>query len=108
MGRSPWKFLISSWPWRSFLYLLTGGVFGALVLAVLAAMTLAGVVSLVVGVGAVPLLGVGLSGIVVSRVERVRLRLMDPDPLPDPHRPLGRPRGARLAGHPAAGARHLA
>lgn len=108
VSRSPWKFLTSPWPWRSFLYLLTGGVFGALVLVVLLAMTLAGLVFLVVGVGAVLLLGVSLSGIVVGRVERRRLRLMDPDPLPDPHRPCGRTRRARLAGHPAARARHLA
>ncbi|MFI2292986.1 sensor histidine kinase [Streptomyces niveus] len=91
VSRSPWKFLTSPWPWRSFLYLLTGGVFGALVLVVLLAMTLAGLVSLVVGVGAVLLLGVSLSGIVVGRVERRRLRLMDPDPLPDPHRPPAGP-----------------
>ncbi|MFC8074116.1 sensor domain-containing protein [Streptomyces sp. NPDC057307] len=95
VSRSPWKFLTSAWPWRSFLYLLTGGLFGALVLVVLLAMTLAGVVSLVVGVGAVLLLGVSLSGIVVSRVERRRVRLMDPDPLPDPHRP---PAGPGLRG----------
>ncbi|WP_405499521.1 sensor domain-containing protein [Streptomyces niveus] len=91
VSQSPWKFLTSPWPWRSFLYLLTGGVFGALVLVVLLAMTLAGLVSLVVGVGAVLLLGVSLSGIVVGRVERRRLRLMDPDPLPDPHRPPAGP-----------------
>lgn len=91
VSQSPWTFLTSSWPWRSFLYLLSGGVFGALVLTVLLATTVAGVLFLVVGVGAVLLLGVSLSGIVVSRVERLRLRLMDPDPLPDPHRPPDAP-----------------
>lgn len=91
VSQSPWTFLTSSWPWRSFLYLLSGGLFGALVLTVLLATTVAGVLFLVVGVGAVLLLGVSLSGIAVSRVERLRLRLMDPDPLPDPHRPPDAP-----------------
>lgn len=91
VSQSPWTFLTSSWPWRSFLYLLSGGLFGALVLTVLLATTVAGVLFLVVGVGAVLLLGVSLSGITVSRVERLRLRLMDPDPLPDPHRPPDAP-----------------
>ncbi|MFD3484184.1 sensor histidine kinase [Streptomyces sp. NPDC058665] len=91
VAQSPWKFLTSAWPWRSFLYLLTGALFGALVLTVLVTMTLAGVVFLIVGVGALLLIGVSLSGIPVSRVERWRLLLMDPDPIPDPHRPPAAP-----------------
>nr|WP_234430853.1 sensor domain-containing protein [Streptomyces sp. NRRL F-4489] len=49
-------------------------------------MLAAGLVSLIAVVGAVPLLGVALSGIAVTRCERWRLRLVDRDPVPDPHR----------------------
>ncbi|RFU86021.1 sensor histidine kinase [Streptomyces triticagri] len=87
LGQNPLKVLGSSWPWRSFGYLLSGVAFGAVAIAVLAAALVTGVVLLVVLVGAVVLLGVALSGIVVTRFERWRLRLVDLDPVPDPHRP---------------------
>ncbi|PVE13987.1 sensor histidine kinase [Streptomyces scopuliridis] len=85
LAQTPLKVLGSSWPWRAFAYLLSGVVFGAITTTVLVMMLVAGVVSLIVAVGAVLLLGVALSGIVVTRFERWRLRLVDLDPVPDPH-----------------------
>ncbi|GGU87543.1 histidine kinase [Streptomyces litmocidini] len=83
--RTPWQALAgpryprSSWPWRSAGYLAGGGVVGALACAVL---LLLGVFSLfLVGL---PLLL--LSGLALGRAERLRLRLVDLDPVPDPHR----------------------
>ncbi|MFD7122456.1 sensor histidine kinase [Streptomyces sp. NPDC056641] len=95
LAQTPLKVLGSSWPWRAFAYLLSGVVFGAVTTTVLVVMLVAGVVSLIVAVGAVLLLGVALSGIVVTRFERWRLRLVDLDPVPDPHRAPERagPRG---------------
>ncbi|RII09324.1 Oxygen sensor histidine kinase NreB [Streptomyces sp. YIM 130001] len=86
LGQNPLKVLGSSWPWRSFAYLLSGVVFGAVAITVLVTALAAGVVLLVVVVGAVVLLGVALSGIPVTRFERWRLRLVDRDPVQDPHR----------------------
>ncbi|WP_326811708.1 sensor domain-containing protein [Streptomyces scopuliridis] len=85
LAQTPLKVLGSSWPWRAFACLLSGVVFGAITTTVLVMMLVAGVVSLIVAVGAVLLLGVALSGIVVTRFERWRLRLVDVDPVPDPH-----------------------
>ncbi|MGW6598412.1 sensor histidine kinase [Streptomyces sp. NPDC055036] len=95
LAQTPLKVLGSCWPWRAFAYLLSGVVFGAVTTTVLVIMLVAGVVSLVVAVGAVFLLGVALSGIVVTRFERWRLRLVDLDPVPDPHQTPDRagPRG---------------
>ncbi|WP_407285346.1 sensor histidine kinase [Streptomyces sp. BP-8] len=91
LGQNPLKMLRSSWPWRSLAYLLSGVAFGALATAVLVSALIAGIVSLIVVVGAVLLLGVALSGIAVTRFERWRLRLVDLDPVPDPHQAPERP-----------------
>lgn len=86
LGQNPLKVLGSSWPWRSLAYLTTGVVLGAVTVSVLLVLLVAGVVSLVVLVGAPILLTVALSGVAVTRFERRRLRLVDLDPVPDPHR----------------------
>ncbi|GAA2403193.1 sensor histidine kinase [Streptomyces glaucosporus] len=91
LAQHPWGFLASGWPWRAFAYLSSGAALGAAVTAVLVPAVVAGVVLLAVAVGAVVLLGVALSGVLVARIERRRLRLVDLDPAPDPHRPPGRP-----------------
>ncbi|CAM5458039.1 hypothetical protein SALBM217S_05205 [Streptomyces griseoloalbus] len=108
LGQNPLKVLGSSWPWRSLAYLLTGVAFGAVTVAVLLVALAAGVASLVVLVGAPILLGVALSGVAVTRVERRRLRLVDLDPVPDPHRAARRDGPGRLGTHPAARAGDLA
>ncbi|MET9917190.1 sensor domain-containing protein [Streptomyces sp. NPDC006435] len=80
------RYPLSSWPWRSAGYLISGAVAGA-------ALLVAGVLGVVVG-GALSLVLIGLpllaltalAGIPVAALERRRLRLMDLAPAPDPHR----------------------
>ncbi|MFB7610153.1 sensor histidine kinase [Streptomyces gardneri] len=83
--RNPWqaltrsRFPLGSWPWRSAGYLAGGGIVGGLACLVL----------LVLGVFSLLLVGLPLlllSGLVLGSVERLRLRLVDLDPAPDPHR----------------------
>ncbi|MEU1284516.1 sensor domain-containing protein [Kitasatospora sp. NPDC005856] len=94
LAENPLRVLRSAWPWRSLAYLVTGVAFGGTTVVVLPALLAIGVASLPVGVGAVFVLAVALSGVPVARFERWRLRLADRDPVPDPHRPPERP-GAR-------------
>ncbi|WP_030693854.1 sensor domain-containing protein [Streptomyces globisporus] len=83
--RTPWqaltrpRFPLGAWPWRAGGYLVSGGILGAA----------AGVGLLVLGVFSLFLVGLPLlllSGLALGRVERLRLRLVDLDPVPDPHR----------------------
>ncbi|WP_078946104.1 sensor histidine kinase [Streptomyces exfoliatus] len=83
--RNPWQALTrprfprGSWPWRAAGYLATGALVGAA----------ACLVFLVLGVFSLFLAGLPLlllSGPAVGGVERLRLRLVDLDPAPDPHR----------------------
>ncbi|MFJ4767678.1 sensor domain-containing protein [Streptomyces uncialis] len=87
MAQRPLSFLRSGWPWRSLAYLATGAVVGAAAVAVLVTGLVAGLLLLVVLVGVAPLVGVVLSSVVVATVERYRLRLVDLDGMPSPHRP---------------------
>lgn len=91
LAQSPLRFVTSAWPWRSLAYLLSGVAFGAVAGGVLLVLATAGVVLLVVVVGAALLVAVVLGGVLVARVERLRLRLVDLEPAPDPHRPAERP-----------------
>ncbi|WP_413813183.1 sensor histidine kinase [Streptomyces sp. OE57] len=79
-------FLLSSWPWRSAGYLLSGAVTGAVVLVVIAATAAAGAVLALVLVGIPLLVLAALAGIPVAWVERHRMCLIDADPAVDPHR----------------------
>ncbi|WP_275559094.1 sensor histidine kinase [Streptomyces sp. 5-6(2022)] len=79
-------FLLSPWPWRSAGYLLTGAVTGAVALVVIVATAVAGAVLALVLVGLPLLVLAALAGIPVAWVERHRMRLIDADPAPDPHR----------------------
>ncbi|MFB7517899.1 sensor domain-containing protein [Streptomyces sp. NPDC056144] len=73
------RFLLGPWPWRAGTYLATGVAVGA---AAALGMVVLGVFSLfLVGL---PLLL--LSGPALAALERRRLRLVDLDPAPDPHR----------------------
>lgn len=78
---------LSPWPWRSAGYLLTGAVTGAVVLACLVVSVTAGGVLALALVGLPLLLGTALAGIPVARLERLRLRLVDRNPVSDPHQP---------------------
>ena len=90
VSERPLGFLASSWPWRSVAYLISGVLLGAATAAILVALVIAGTLGALVLVGLVAFLGVALSGVAVGRLERWRLRLVDRDPLPDPHRPPSR------------------
>ncbi|WP_046729751.1 sensor histidine kinase [Streptomyces humi] len=80
-------FLLSSWPWRSAGYLLTGALAGAVALVgLLGAVAVSGALAIVL-VGLPLLVLVAFAGIPVARAERHRLRLIDRDPAPDPHQP---------------------
>ncbi|MES4901402.1 MULTISPECIES: sensor domain-containing protein [unclassified Streptomyces] len=87
MAQRPLSFLTSTWPWRSLAYLATGVVVGAAAVAVFVTGLVAGLVLLVVLVGVAPLVGAVLSSNTVATVERHRLRLVDLDEMPNPHRP---------------------
>lgn len=87
----PSVFLTSAWPWRCLLYLASGVVVGAVTLVSLIALALGGIVLLITLIG-IPLLGACLfSGIVVARIERWRLHLVDEYGSADPHQPPPRP-----------------
>jgi signal transduction histidine kinase len=83
MGRRP--FLVSAWPWRAWTYLATASLPGALGLSVLAADLAVGggLAKALIGIPIVAALA--LTGIPMGRVERWRLRLIDPEPITDPH-----------------------
>ena len=99
IAQSPGRFLGSSWPWRSLAYLL-GGILPSAAVA-------AGVLALVASPASrlVPLvlppvaLALLLSGPLVARYERWRLRLLEPGPLPDRRRVEGAGRRALEAGY---------
>ncbi|WP_405006920.1 sensor domain-containing protein [Kitasatospora purpeofusca] len=78
-------------------YLAGGAVLGLLTAVLLLALTALGLGLSVVGVGLPLLLAVALSGLPVGALERRLLRLVEPAPVPDPHRALpGAGRPARL------------
>jgi len=81
--------LASSWPWRALAYLLSGVALGAATLVVLVALVVVGTASAIVLVGVPLLLAAGLIGLPVAALERRRLRLVDADPIDDPHRAPG-------------------
>ncbi|MFE2350027.1 sensor histidine kinase [Kitasatospora cineracea] len=86
MAQRPLSFLTSSWPWRSVAYLASGVLVGAAAVAVLAVGLVVGLLLLVALIGVAPLVGVVLSAGTVAAVERRRLRLVDLDGVPNPHR----------------------
>ncbi|MBD0840767.1 sensor histidine kinase [Streptomyces sp. TRM68416] len=78
-------FLLSPWPWRAVVYLLTGVLAGLAVLVSLVTLVAVGGVLAIVLVG-LPLLAVtALAGVPVAAVERRRLRLIDRDPAHGSH-----------------------
>jgi signal transduction histidine kinase len=78
-------FLLSSWPWRSAAYLLTGAVTGiAALVGIVTVATVCGALAVVL-VGLPLLVLVALSGIPVAEVERRRLRLIHRDPVSGRH-----------------------
>jgi signal transduction histidine kinase len=100
IGQRPWRFLASSWPWRSLAYLCCGFLPSAVVAAGLFALVASpssGVAPVVVPLVVLALL---LSGRLVARYERWRLRLMEVEPVADrPQRADGTARRAVEAGY---------
>ncbi|MBB2943970.1 signal transduction histidine kinase [Actinoplanes lutulentus] len=87
----PTVFLRSPWPWRSLAYLLCGALIGWATVVAVVALLIAGTLLSVLVVGFAGFVAVVLSGIVVARLERRRLRLVDVADLPDPHVPVTTP-----------------
>ncbi|MFF7993915.1 sensor histidine kinase [Kitasatospora xanthocidica] len=87
LGRRPADFLLSAWPLRCWLNLLGGALFGLGLLLALVVLVSVGILLSVVGVGLLVLACVPLLGIPVARVERRRLRLVQPLRPADPHTP---------------------
>ncbi|WP_243719270.1 sensor histidine kinase [Actinomadura sp. KC06] len=96
-SRTAWQaltdrgFLVTAWPWRATAYLLTGTLAGALELVLLSTALTLGIVLGIVLVGVPLLLALGLCGLPVAAAERRRLRLVDLEPAPGPHRDPERP-----------------
>ncbi|MFD5946560.1 sensor histidine kinase [Streptomyces collinus] len=80
------RYVRSGWPWRAALYLLSSAVLGLVTLLTLVLLAVAGSVLTVVVVGLPLLLVLVLTGVPLASVERSRLRLIDSEPLTDPHR----------------------
>jgi signal transduction histidine kinase len=87
----PLRLLRSAWPWRSLAYLASGALLGAATAAALVALGVLGVLLLVGLVGLLAFPAMVWLGIVVARYERRRLRLVDAEPVVDPHRQPDRP-----------------
>ncbi|MFJ4855885.1 sensor histidine kinase [Streptomyces sp. NPDC088730] len=80
------RYVLGGWPWRAALYLLTSVPLGIATLSALLLLTVAGGALSVVLIGIPLLLTLVLAGIPLAALERRRLRLLDPRPLPPAHR----------------------
>ena len=83
IGQRPWRFLASSWPWRSLAYLVSGIAPSAAVAAGLIALIALPSSDVAQFVLPPVVLALLLSGPVVARYERWRLRLMEVGHAPD-------------------------
>ncbi|MER7707747.1 sensor domain-containing protein [Kitasatospora sp. NPDC097605] len=93
----PLRFPFTGDSLRCWAYLVGGALMGLVVVVLLAVLTVLGLGLSVIGVGLPLLLAVALSGLPVGALERRRLRLVEPLPVPDPHRALpGAGRRARI------------
>lgn len=86
LGPEPGKYLRTARPWRAAAYLLGGGLGGAFAFVVMLLLAVSGTVLAVVLVGLPLLAALALAGVPFAALERRRLRLVDPVPVPDPHR----------------------
>jgi signal transduction histidine kinase len=96
--RSP-RYLISSWPWRSYAYLFTSVPMGAASIVVLVGLAALSAVLSPILIGIVMLAAFPLLGAAIGWVERRRAGLMLVDGISSPHAalPAGLTRKARLA-----------
>ncbi|MEV7522057.1 sensor domain-containing protein [Streptomyces sp. NPDC091371] len=84
----PGRFLRSWWPWRCWGYLASGCLIGYAVLVALVLLVGLGVVLAVAGVGLLLLLCAVVGGVPLGRLERWRLRWVEPARVADPHASL--------------------
>lgn len=80
------RYVRTAWPWRATLYLLTSVPLGFATLIALLLLAVAGSALTVLLIGIPLLLTLVLAGIPLAALERRRLRLLDPRPLPSAHR----------------------
>lgn len=85
------RYLRSAWPWRAAGYLAGSALTGIPVLLALVLLAGIGATLSIVLVGIPLLVLLGLTGIPTAAVERRRLRLVDTDPAPSPHRTPAEP-----------------
>jgi signal transduction histidine kinase len=85
---------VSSWPWRSYAYLLSSIPAGALTLVLLIGAAGLGALLSPILVGIMLMAALPLFGVVIGIVERWRARLMIPGGVPSPH--AATPAGYRL------------
>ncbi|GHH27402.1 histidine kinase [Streptomyces rubradiris] len=79
-------YVLGSWPWRAALFLLSSVGLGLATLLTLVLLAVVGGVLTVVVVGLPLLLVLVLAGVPLASLERRRLRLIDSEPIADPHR----------------------
>ncbi|MEU4194307.1 sensor domain-containing protein [Kribbella sp. NPDC026611] len=84
------RYLVSSWPWRSYAYLFTSVPMGAISIVVLVALAGLGAVLSPVLVGILVIMMFPLIGAVIGRVDRWRARLVLTDGISSPHATLPR------------------
>jgi signal transduction histidine kinase len=92
------RYLVSSWPWRSYAYLISSVPVGVVTIGLLVgAVAVSAVLSPLI-VGILMLTAFPLFGVVIGQVERWRAKLMLPDGIPSPHAvmPAGMSRRERL------------
>ena len=70
------RYLVSSWPWRSYAYLFTSVPVGVLTIGVLIGAAAAGAVLSPILIGVLLLTAFPLLGVLIGRVERWRARLV--------------------------------
>ncbi|QNE17339.1 sensor histidine kinase [Kribbella qitaiheensis] len=79
------RYLVSSWPWRSYAYLLSSVPVGVLTIAVLIGAAAVSAVLSPILIGVLLLTAFPLLGVLIGAIERYRARLMIPAGISSPH-----------------------
>ena len=79
------RYLVSSWPWRSYAYLLSSVPAGALTICVLVGAAAVSAILSPILIGVLLLTAFPLVGVLIGIVERFRARLMIPAGISSPH-----------------------
>ncbi|MFF9348225.1 sensor histidine kinase [Streptomyces sp. NPDC014734] len=81
----PMGYLLTLWPLRCLAYVLSGAVLGYAVLIALIVLVVSGVTLSLFGIGLLILVATAVLGVPVAALERRRIRLVEPEPMADPH-----------------------